>query len=298
MPKIRIALLITMFFGFQAYACDENIECPKCGEKSEYTWNPSNQHTTSRLNRFYEMESLISIAYESGDYEKASNLIKEDLELAQIYRCNWNYGNSIHNSNSVLGFIALSNDDIDGASKYLVAAGKSTGSPQLDSFGPNLDLANELLSLGQKEAVVEYLKGVRKFWNGKESTIDEWIGKIEAGEEIELNQYTPGAYEIIAYAVSIAWPFLLVIGFWFRLEGKIPNKWLFPVISIPAGFIAMTIGGIILSPIIIALMEVVSAEIMSPIILGLSILAQLGMPFLAIYLVAMVFKRKAVQENG
>ncbi len=51
-----------------------------------------------------------------------------------------------------------------GWKKYLIAAGKSPGSPQMDSFGPNMTLAKDLLEKGERDAVLEYFMRCRKFW--------------------------------------------------------------------------------------------------------------------------------------
>jgi hypothetical protein len=281
-----------------AYSCEDDTECPRCGEKSDLTWNPSNQYVTPKLSRFYEMEDLINTAYEKGDYDKAKTLIQGNLELAAYYRCNWNYGNAIHDSNRILGFIALKNNDVAGAANYLIEAGKSTGSPQLDSFGPNLDLANELLSLGEREAVISYLLGVRSFWDGNESIIDEWIQKIKSGEEVQLNQYQPGIFEQIAYILSLAWPLALVIGFWFKIRARLSNNWSFPLVAVLSAFSAMILGGIIIGPLAMFLIEVVSEDLLGPLLIGISVLVQLGAPFLAIYFVARHFKNRAAPNNG
>jgi len=299
MPIIRILLIIIIFIcQAQVYACDDTVVQPDCEKKSEFTWNPSSNNVTTKLNRFYDMEDLINSAYEDGSYDKATTLITEYLELASTYRSNWNYGNAVHNSNQILGFIALEKNDVAGAANYLVEAGKSTGSPQLDSFGPNLDLANELLSLGESDAVVSYLQGIRKFWDGKESIIDDWVLKINASEEVQLNQYQPGLFEMVLYGLSLAWPIILVLGFWFKIKPHLSNNWSFPVVAALSAFGAMSIGGILIGPIVMALIEVVSEDILGPLIIGISVLVQVGAPFLAIYLVAQFFKNRAVPENG
>lgn len=298
MPIIRIFLIILLLFQSAAYACDEDVVCPKCGEKSQFTWNPSNQYVTQRLSHFYEMEDLINSAYEKGDFDKVKELVNENLELAAIYRCNWNYGNAVHDSNRILGFIALDSNDIEQAGIFLMEAGKTTGSPQLDSFGPNLDLANELLAHDQTEAVIDYLVGVKRFWDGKEPIIDEWIEKIKAGEDIQLNQYQPSLFEMALYGLSLAWPFILVFVFWLKIKDHLSNNWAFPIVAILSGFIAMFLGGIVIGPVVLALIEVLSAEILGPVIIGISLLVQVGAPLLVIYLVARLFKNKAVQNNG
>lgn len=298
MPIIRILLIIIFICQAQAYACDDTVVQPDCEEKSEFTWNPSNQNVTSKLTRFYDMEDLINFAYKEGSYGKATTLIAEYLELASTYRSNWNYGNAVHNSNQILGFISLEKNDVAGAANYLVEAGKSTGSPQLDSFGPNLDLATELLSRGERDAVVSYLLGIRKFWNGKESMVDDWVQKINDGEEVQLNQYQPGLFEMVLYGLSLAWPIILVLGFWFKIKSHLSNNWSFPAVAVLSAFGAMFLGSMLIGPIVMALIEVVSAGILGPLIIVISVLLQVGAPYLAIYLVARFFKNRAVSGNG
>lgn len=298
MPIIRILLITIFIFQAQAYACDDTLVQPDCEEKSEFTWNPSNKNVTPKLSRFYAMEDLINSAYKEGNYDKATTLITEYLDLASTYHSNWNYGNAVHNSNRILGFIALEKNDVAGAANYLVEAGKSTGSPQLDSFGPNLDLANELLSKGKRDAVVSYLQGIRKFWEGKESIIDDWVQKINAGEEVQLNQYQLGPFEMVLYGLSLAWPIILVLGFWFKIKSHLSNNWSFPIVAVLSAFGAMIIGSIIIGPIVMVLIKVVNEDILGPLMIFLSVLVQVGTPFLAIYLVARFFKNRAVPKNG
>ena len=109
--------------------------------------------------------------------------------MAEIYRCNWNYGNAIHEANRILGLISLDEMDIEAAASFLIEAGKSPGSPQLDTFGPELDLANELLKAGRSEAVIAYLNGIRQFWEGNEKRVDKWLLKIEKGEKPHLKRF-------------------------------------------------------------------------------------------------------------
>ena len=58
-----------------------------------------------------------------------------------------------------------------------------------DSFGPELTLARDLLEKGEREAVVEYLQGIRTFWKGREEVIDDWIVLIRAGRTPELERF-------------------------------------------------------------------------------------------------------------
>ena len=63
--------------------------------------------------------------------------------------------------------IALSQDDIEGAGSYLLIAGSTPGSPQLDSFGPDFVLAKKLLERGEKETVLRYFDRKHSVWGRK-----------------------------------------------------------------------------------------------------------------------------------
>lgn len=91
----------------------------------------------------------------------------------------WFYGNAVHRGNLVLGAVAFAKGDVDGAALFLVRAGRTPGSPQLNSFGPRMGLARDLLEAGQRDAVAEYLELCGRFW--RQETVDAWIRTIEAG---------------------------------------------------------------------------------------------------------------------
>ncbi len=125
----------------------------------------------------------------------------------------WQYGNIIHEANQILGLAALQEGRVREAGRFLLAAGKTPGSPQLDSFGPNMVLAQALLARGERRVVLEYLELVARFWaHTPEATlkragqrkpgsaallrqnaerhrrqIDEWKRQIRAGMRPELN---------------------------------------------------------------------------------------------------------------
>ncbi|MFY9315103.1 MAG: hypothetical protein WAO95_06035 [Burkholderiales bacterium] len=125
-----IPLAITLAGHMPLFACDATVTCDKCSE-SEMSWNPENSVVSDRLKRFYSLDDLISKAYAANDLPTATKLAAEYLELAAVYRCNWNYGNATHDANRYLGLMSIKNGNIDAAGQYLLKAGKSTGSPQL-----------------------------------------------------------------------------------------------------------------------------------------------------------------------
>jgi hypothetical protein len=115
-----ILLVIAVFASRPLSACDRNVPCDKCAKESEYSWNPDNQYVTARLKRFCDLDEQISAAYKANEFGKAKDLAKESLELAAVYRCNWNYGNAIHDSNRIMGLISLKRGDVDTAVDYLL----------------------------------------------------------------------------------------------------------------------------------------------------------------------------------
>ncbi|MBA7673155.1 hypothetical protein ES703_81343 [subsurface metagenome] len=124
-------------------------------------------NTTEEINRFYMLDKLAKAAFESGDVKKARAYATELLNKAAQYRNKWNYGNAIHHGNLILGRLALKSGDLEKAKEYLIKAGKTPGSPQLNSFGPNMTLAKELLEKGEKEVVIKYFQLCANFWKRK-----------------------------------------------------------------------------------------------------------------------------------
>lgn len=125
-------------------------------------------------------------AYSNSHLVLASDLARDYLELADQYPKDWNYGNAIHHAHILLGKIAIRNNDLVSARTHLLKSGKTPGSPQLDSFGPNMSLALELLRVGEKESVLEFLELVDNFWNKILST-----GKLGLWKTMIANDEIP-----------------------------------------------------------------------------------------------------------
>jgi len=94
----------------------------------------------------------------------------------------WNKGNMIYYGNFVLGMVAVQKGDLPTAERYLLAAGDTPGSPQLNSFGPNMRLAMELLDRGRKDTVLVFLKKCLRFWTLPTNPCSGWIREIEEGK--------------------------------------------------------------------------------------------------------------------
>lgn len=254
----RILLAIAFFASTPLFACDESVACEKCAKESEFSWNPNNQFVTTRLNRFYSLDEQITTAYKANDFGKVKELAKENLGLAAVYRCNWNFGNAIHDTNRVLGLVSLKSGDIDRAAGYLLKAGKSTGSPQLNSFGPELDLANELLQLGKVDAVKSYLKDIKSFWEMDNGQVDAWLTEIEKGGKPQLNRFAgnkPGPLLLVVFWLATAWPLIVSITFLYAQRKRIARKLLFVITAVLSGYAVMYVGNWILGYAIQAIMS-------------------------------------------
>lgn len=136
----------------------------------------------SEYDRWLAMGDVGLWTVDTGDLEKAESLANETLKIAEQYRDDWNYGNAIHFGHLTLGRVALNKGNVDGAKKQLLLAGKTPGSPQLNSFGPNMMLAKELLAVGERETVLKYLAHCKEFWDSPFEMASKWEKQIIEGK--------------------------------------------------------------------------------------------------------------------
>jgi hypothetical protein len=132
--------------------------------------------------RFYALNDAAKESFVAGNAGEAKKYAQELMALLPKYPKDWNYGNAVQDANLVLGRIAVKEGRIDEAKRYLIAAGNSPGSPQMDSFGPNVSLARDLLEKGERDVVIQYLELCRKFWKMERGSLDKWIQEIKDGK--------------------------------------------------------------------------------------------------------------------
>jgi hypothetical protein len=137
---------------------------------------------TNNVTRFYALGEAAKESFNTGRIQDARNYANELLKLAPDFRGDWNYGNAIQDGNLVLGRIAVHDGQIQEAAKYLLQAGSSPGSPQMDSFGPNMSLAKDLLEKGDRETVLHYFELCRKFWSMDYGKLNQWSQEVKSGE--------------------------------------------------------------------------------------------------------------------
>jgi len=133
--------------------------------------------------RFYALAGAAKESFEVGKAVDARVYAEELLALASRFPKDWNYGNAIHDGNLVLGRIALKEGQSDEAKRRLMEAGKTPGSPQLNSFGPNMSLARDLLAKGERDAVLQYFELCRKFWDMRDGKLDQWAQDVKTSRE-------------------------------------------------------------------------------------------------------------------
>jgi tetratricopeptide (TPR) repeat protein len=127
------------------------------------------------------MSSLATSALEAGEAQTAQVWALEALNDAKNVKSDWSVANSVHHAHIILGRLALRDGDLAEARKHLIQAGQSQGSPQLDSFGPNMMLAKELLEKGERDAVIQYFQQCASFWKNDRGQLVQWAATVREG---------------------------------------------------------------------------------------------------------------------
>jgi hypothetical protein len=136
-----------------------------------------------------KLASLIDVAnsaLHAEVYDRSADAATTTLAMAESVKGTSDYGRAIHYGNMVLCKVALKSDDTVAAESYFIAASKTTGSPDLNSFGPDFSLCEIFLGQGKRELVKTYLTNCSSFW--KKQIIDQWLVEIEAGVVPRFNE--------------------------------------------------------------------------------------------------------------
>jgi hypothetical protein len=168
------------------------IEYLTAARKTVSTALQANPRSRELKDNLGTLDVGLALAYvESGTRTKEARALAESL-LASNTVTNWNYGNIIYVMHSLLGRIALREGDVAAAKRHLAESGKTPGSPQLNSFGPDLVLAGELLQKGERDAVLQHLNKIAVFWANPgdnprsaaelQKKIDAWKQTIRSGQ--------------------------------------------------------------------------------------------------------------------
>lgn len=140
-----------------------------------------NYNGTPEAEREAHLPEAVAGAFNTGRYALARELAERALADADQGLRDWNYGNLVFAAHSTLGLLALDSGDVERAVAELHLAGATPGSPQLDTFGPGMQLARALLRAGQAEAVLEYFTQCRSFWRMGGPALDTWTEMVQRG---------------------------------------------------------------------------------------------------------------------
>jgi hypothetical protein len=139
----------------------------------------SNGYSTKDL---WELANVTFAAYHLERYAQAEELAARAIQPAFEQIEDRNAGDAMHAGHTVLGLIALKNQNRDSAIYHLYASAKVPRTPVLMSFGPRMWLAKALLGVGEIQAVVTYLSRCRAFWTHGELWLSVWERKIQSGK--------------------------------------------------------------------------------------------------------------------
>jgi hypothetical protein len=137
-------------------------------------------HTES--DRYLALPEAAKLAFVFGKIDDAHDYATELLTLDAKFQAEpWRNGDAVFAGNFVLGRIAVQEGHIEDAKKYLLASGKSVGSPVLGSFGPNMSLAKDLIQHEERKTVLQYFELCRKFWSVGNDKLTQWSEDVKAG---------------------------------------------------------------------------------------------------------------------
>jgi len=131
--------------------------------------------------QFYMLDEVTKAAVRAGAFDKAAEYAQELLSEAAKNADDPNYGNAIHDGNTVLGRVALRQGNVGKARMLLLEAGRTPGSIQLNSVGPDMTLALELLEKGERDVVLQYFALCRRFWASGAHQLDAWSTTVREG---------------------------------------------------------------------------------------------------------------------
>lgn len=128
--------------------------------------------------RFSNLNTVMQAAFAAGEFDKARAYAAEALAGGGMP---FNLEPECR-ANVVLGRIMLAEGDSAAAGDYLIAAGRVAAWPSLTPlllWRADMQLADELLARGERQAVLEYLKLCALHW--EDDRLPEWADEIRAG---------------------------------------------------------------------------------------------------------------------
>ena len=135
---------------------------------------------------------LTSYAVEAHSWKSRFN----SKYASKLLRENSGSGDAIYAGNLILAQIALDNNDVATAKRYLLQAAATPGARRIELNGLDVSVARVLFDRGEKDAVLEYLHQGRSLWPQGAQLITRWETAIRAGRRPNFNTRGPGGQGI------------------------------------------------------------------------------------------------------
>jgi hypothetical protein len=141
--------------------------------------------------RFGMLPNLARIAFDAGAWDKAREYATQTLQQAADPAYAEENGLAVHDGHLVLGRLSRRDGDREQAEYHLLEAGRTQGYCTLNSFGPNMTLAKELLEDGGRDTVLEYFSRCSRFWKMGGERLRQWADDVRSGRmpDFEANLY-------------------------------------------------------------------------------------------------------------
>ncbi len=166
-------LALAFLMAFAAAGCGRKAAPPGATARYEKAMQELAAARTDEA-RFYALDAAQREAFTAGKYADAKGYAEEQARLLPKFRANWNYGNAVQDINITLGRLAARDGRYEEAGDYLLKSADSDGSPQMNSFGPNMLLARDLLQADRRAVVLEYFGLCSRFWKKDNGKLEEW----------------------------------------------------------------------------------------------------------------------------
>jgi hypothetical protein len=132
--------------------------------------------------RFRLSTRLPRAAFDAGQFDKAAQYADELLQSAPQYQSDLAYGDAYFEANTIRGRISVRNNDLATAKQSLLASMEHPGSsPTLINLGPYMGLAQDLLTRGERDSVIQFLSACKPVWTKDGGALDLWIAAIRGG---------------------------------------------------------------------------------------------------------------------
>jgi len=177
MQRVFILVLCTFWFSFG------------CGKGTSQSSNERLKIALARLNaasgeaRFRALGDAAKASFDAGNIEDARKYAQELMTMLPDFQQDYDYGRAMHDANIVLGRIAVREDHLEDAKRYLLQSGQTPGTPAMMNYGPNLSLAKDLLDKGEKQVVLDYLEHCGSFWRFSGGRLDRLKRDISEGKK-------------------------------------------------------------------------------------------------------------------